>query len=82
MQAVCYLDEDDTCVITDGQQELTDILRLKTVDVLRYLLGRDLRQPLDDLCDFISEATANIFDCVLGIFDYVMQESTADRSRT
>ena len=67
VQAVGDLDEDYTGIITDGQQELTDILRLQAIDVLRYLLGRDLRKTFDDLCDLITEATADILYGVLGI---------------
>ena len=67
MQAVGDLDEDHTGIITDGQQELTDILCLQAIDVLRYLLGRDLRKTFDDLCDLITEATADILYGVLGI---------------
>ena len=82
MQAVGDLDEDHTGIITDGQQELTDILRLQTIDVLRYLLGGDLRKTFDDLGDLIAEATADILYGVLCILDDIVQECAADRGRS
>ena len=38
-----------------------------SVDVLRYLLGGDLRKAFYDLCDLIPEASADILYGVLGI---------------
>ena len=67
MQAVSDLDEDHTGIITDSQQKLSDILCLQTIDVLRYLLGRDLRKAFDDLGDLIAEASADILYGILGI---------------
>ena len=51
---------------------------MQAVDVLRYLLGGDLRKAFDDLCDLITEPTADILYGVLGILYDIVQEGAAD----
>ena len=72
VEPVGKLDEHDADVIDHRQEHLAVILRLRHLMALEDV--RDLRCPVNDLCNGVSELLADVLDLVLSVFGNVMEQ--------
>ena len=77
MKTVGNLDEHYADVLADGQQQLTEVLRLLARLVTEHTAA-DLRQTAHYLRDLLAEQTLDVLYRVVRIFHYVMQQRRTD----
>ena len=80
MQPVCNLDQYHADVLTDGQQQLTEVLRLFRGLVTEHTAA-DLCQTTHDLRNLVSEQTRDVLLRIVRIFDHVVQQGRTDTRR-
>ena len=81
MQAVGYLDKDDTDVVGHGKQQLLEVLCLCGSPVSEDAAG-NLGQSVHDLGNLRAEDILDIFHRIIGIFHHIVQQGGTDGSRT
>ena len=80
VQTVGELDEDDARILGDREQQLAVVLDLTVLRRIERQVA-DLRQPVDDLGDFLSEFALDIGDGDVGVFDHVVDQRRGDGDR-
>ena len=71
MQTVGNLDKYHAHIITDGQKQLTEVLRLFT-GLITKNTAADLGQTSYYLCNLVTEQTGYVFHRIIGVFHHVM----------
>ena len=72
VQAVGYLDEDDTDILRHGEEQLLEVFGL-----CRCLVAKDatrnLGEPIDNLCYFGAEEVGNVLYGILSVLNHIVQ---------
>ena len=82
MQTVCKLDQNHPYVIIECQEDTLEVfglhaLLLGFVFIVEY--GLDLCKTFHECRHFVTEELSEVVDCVVSIFDHVMQQCGYDR---
>ena len=80
VEAVAYLDEDDTDVFTHREEELLEIFGLCFGLCTKDAAG-NLCQSVNNLCYLCAEDILNIINGIVGILNRVMEQSSANAGR-
>ena len=81
MQSVAYLDEDNADVITHGKQQFLEVLSLCRSPISEDTTA-DLGQSVYDLSNLFAKDVLYIFNGIVGIFNDIMEQGSADAGRT
>ncbi len=81
MQPICNLYQDNANIFRHRQQKLSEIFCLRRC-LFPKNTARNLRQTIYYLSDLLSEQIFYIFNCILGVFNYIMQQSRTDGGRS
>ena len=82
MQTVCKLDQNHPYVIIECQEDTLEVfglhaLLLGFVFIVEY--GLDLCKTFHECRHFVTEELSEVVDCVVSVFDHVMQQCGYDR---
>ena len=81
VQAVGHLDEHHADVLAHGEQQFAEVLGLQR-SLVAEDAARDLGETVHDACYLGAELCFDILDGVVGVLDYVVQQSGADAGGT
>ena len=81
MQPVGNLNQHHADVVADGQQQFAEVLRLLT-GLRTEHTAADLRQTAYYLGNLLAEQTRNVLLGVVRVFDYIVQQRSADARAT
>ena len=80
VQAVGNLDQDHPDIIRHGEQEFLEVFCLCRSPVTKNTSG-DFGQSVDNLCNLGPEDIFDIFYCIIGVLDNIVQQSGTNGSR-